>query len=511
MIPWLLMGLVGCVDYGFALDPAPLDGGEPLLRVDPQALGFGGVAASETVWQSVQLTSTGTAVVDVLALRLAGDSGFQLDADPTPLSLAPGEHWTLDVGFSPKAPGAQLAVLTVSSTDARDAEVPVTLLGEGLTPYLVITPADHDFGERTTGCEDEVRLTLQNTGNADLLIDDAQHADGSHFRLDDGPSWPLTLVPGGSTSGWVRFLPRSEGLLADVLDVASNDPRGLVSASQTGTGVSAGSGQDTWTVPTDVPVDLLFAIDRSGSMEDDALALAGEFDAFITAIELFATDWQIGVVTQDEGCFNEGILTPARPELSATFQTAVTTGDDREIVNDEALFQLVDAALGRAAPGLCNAGFSRPGTPKHVIVISDEPERSTEHAEAWTWDYWLTAFQDKLPAGSALTLSGVVDVDGCSEGADGYAEAIAATGGVALSICSDTWADHVADLAAATLASVFTFELSALPQAATLQVSVDGAGWTDWRWDEAANTVTVQGLSPGQTVQADYGLYASCD
>jgi len=506
---WLL--LTGCVDYGFVLDPGPLDGGEALLRVDPVEVGFGGVEAGETVWHPVTLTSMGTATVDVTALSLTGDHGFVIAQDPSPISLAPGESAALDVGFSPMAPGAQVGLLTVSSTDVFEPEQTVTLTGEGLTPQLTVTPQAHTFGTLLTGCEDEVRLTLQNTGNADLLIDDAVHTEGLHFDVQDGPTWPLTLAPGVSASAWVRFLPVSEGVHGDTLVVTSNDPRGEVTATQEGTAEGAGEGLDTWTVPADVPVDLLFAVDRSGSMEDDAQSLADNFEGFIAALETFATDWQVGVVTLDEGCLNEGVLTPDTLELGSRFETAVTTGEDRDIVNDEALFQLVDAALARADVGRCNAGFTRPATPLHVVVISDEPERSTEHAAAWTWDYWLTSFQARLPAGSTLTLSGVVDTDGCNEGAAGYSEAIGATGGVALSICTDAWADHVADLAAATQATVFTFQLSADPQPDTIQVAVDGAEHTAWAYDAAAKAVVVQELGAGQSIEARYALYASCD
>jgi hypothetical protein len=503
---------VGCVDYGFALDPGPLSGGEALIRVDPMAIGFGGVEAGETRVQPITVTSVGTAILDVSSLVLNGQDGFSLVSDPSPFSLDPGESLQVEVEFQPMAPGLQEAVLIVASSDSWTPEVSVDLTGEGLTPYLVITPETHTFGDLLAGCEEEVRLTFQNTGNADLVIEGTTHAEGLHFEFFDGPEMPLTLGPGAATSGWVRFLPLTAGDLSDQLWVDSTDPRGQQTVSQSGVGLSSGSGLDQWTVPAEVPVDLLFAVDRSGSMDDDAQALADNFEAFIAAVEVQASDWQLGVVTLDEGCFNEGVLTASTPDLDQAFRTAVTTGEDLDIVNDEALFQLVDAALARSSVGLCNAGFSRPNTPLHVVVISDEPERSTEVAAAWTWDHWLASFADHLPAGSTLTVSGVIDLSDCNEGSAGYAEAISASGGAALDICVDDWADHVAALAELTLAKVFTFPLSANPQPETVQVTVDGSDWLGaWAYDETANAVVVQDLTPGQQVEASYALYVDCN
>ena len=175
-----------------------------------------------------------------------------------------------------------------------------------------------------------------------------------------------------------------------------------------------------------------------------------------------------------------------------------------------ALFQLVDLALEEADGG-CNAGFLREDALLHVIVVSDEPERSTEQASAWTWGWYYDRWLDHVGGADLLRVSGVVDTEGCNEGDDGYDDAIAATDGEALSICSADWAGHVARLAEASINQLWTFDLTEVPAAGSLSVTVDGSAWTDWAWNTDRNTVTVDGVTAGQTVVVTYTIAQPCE
>jgi hypothetical protein len=283
----------------------------------------------------------------------------------------------------------------------------------------------------------------------------------------------------------------------------------VVTATQAAAGDPAETTTDHFETDTDPPVDVLLAVDRSASMEDDAILLGAAFSAFIDTIATVTGDWHLGVVTQDDGCFNGGVLTTGTPDLAATFATAVTTGSDLDIAHDEALLQMADAALGQTSSG-CNAGFLRDDALLHVVVVSDEPERSTEEASAWTWDHWVDRYYGYVSDPSLLMVSGIIDTDGCGEGDAGYAEAIAATGGEALSICTGDWSDRLATLAAASAAYTRTFPLSETPVADTIAVTIDGAETTGWTYDAAADTVTVDELEPGATVDVSYTIAQEC-
>jgi hypothetical protein len=97
----------------------------------------------------------------------------------------------------------------------------------------------------------------------------------------------------------------------------------------------------------------------------------------------------------------------------------------------------------------------------------------------------------------------------------GYAEAVAATGGVFLSICSN-WASP-SNLALLAEASVNqdTYVLTRTPVPATIEVFHNGTlrSASDWTYDASANSVTFVANIPteGDTVDITYGGAASCD
>ena len=211
--------------------------------------------------------------------------------------------------------------------------------------------------------------------------------------------------------------------------------------------------------------------------------------------------------TTDAGCFNNDVLKAWTPELSTEFAEAVTAGEDREISDDEALFKILDRGLRQL--DACNSGFRREDAPLHVIFVSDEPERSQEQAASWTYDYWLGEYNKVVPE-SLLTLSGVVDTEDCNEGDAGYSEAIAATGGLSMSICTTDWAQYAEDIALATLSNAWQFELTEQAASGSIQVQVDGTTSSRWTFNPGSNSVQMNGLQEASEVVITYSVQEEC-
>lgn len=510
LIPLLLV--VGCNDYGFNLKNTEGGGstGEPRIEVDPLALDFWEASLGETVELSFTVRSVGTAPLNVQSLTLGGDEDFALVSD-APVMLEPGSSQDYAVTFSPAASGARAGLVTVVSNDAETPSVDVALSGTGLVPWLEITPAEHDFGAVLVPCEDAVELTLQNVGTDDLVIADLALTGDEQLSLRETPELPLTLAPGGYTTVWVDLRPAAEGAIAGALSVDSNDPRGLQEAPLRADASVGETATDTFEVPEDPPVDILFAVDQSGSMDDDAASLAENFGEFIAVLEEHTGGWQLGVVTYDSGCVNGDVLDTDTPGAAALFTSAVTEGEDEDIEDDEALFQILDRALAQTDGDGCNAGLLREGSPLHVIVVTDEPERSTEEASAWTWDWFLGRWEGYVDSASLFLLSGIVDRDGCNEGADGYEQAIEATGGELLSICDSDWSDDAVALAEASTAFLYTFPLSEAAVESSIVLSIDGEIATEgWTYDAAGNAVVVEHPPEGAEIVVSYAVAASC-
>ena len=75
------------------------------------------------------------------------------------------------------------------------------------------------------------------------------------------------------------------------LTVVSNDPAGDQIATQSGEGEYISIYEQTWDNPVNPPSDIMFSVDLSCSMDDDAARLAGDFSNFIGQLSNYSTDW----------------------------------------------------------------------------------------------------------------------------------------------------------------------------------------------------------------------------
>ena len=170
------------------------------------------------------------------------------------------------------------------------------------------------------------------------------------------------------------------------------------------------------------PVDILFVVDNSGSMADEQINLARNFDKFINVLTQGAgNDYQIAVVSTDvlsmngerggdvvnnfstqppyfvtlaadgddtcgtvgidHGCFRGGSMKvvrssmPAAEQVSA-FQQNVRVGTCG--TGSELAMQAMALALDNTRPGGCNAGFLRPEANLVVVIVSDEENSAND-------------------------------------------------------------------------------------------------------------------------------------
>jgi hypothetical protein len=108
------------------------------------------------------------------------------------------------------------------------------------SPAIDFSPSTVDFGSVTSGQTKEAVVTVRNTGTAPLTIS-ALSLDNSVFSVVS-PSPPFTVAAGGRQDVTLRFAPKSAGALTGKLSIASNDPKGTVTVSLSGTGIASGGG-----------------------------------------------------------------------------------------------------------------------------------------------------------------------------------------------------------------------------------------------------------------------------
>lgn len=527
-VRWLVaVGLVaGCQqDFSVSRKEDPVEETYPLIEVEPLEIDFGLRRADEPQTRTVTLTNTGFALLDVSAISFAGGPSFTFTSadDPTadqPLVLDRGESYTVDVDFAPVEAGLLEGQVTIESNALNDQTVRVDVFAEGAVPDLVISPDPLAYGEQYIPCDTERPVVLENVGTEVLTITDIRF-DGAADFLDFGVAIPDTfdLPPGTNWTLPITFTPLEpqDDFFSAQLVVTSNDLAGDEAIEVTGRGRYVQEYTDTFIAPDEYPVDILFAVDQSCSMDSEATLLGTEFSRFIGALGTATQDWKIGVVTRDSGCFNSGILRSTTPGVGSVFASAVTQGSDGDGTTSltEKLFSLVEVALAKDSPSQCNWGFVERDEPLHIIFVSDEEEQSTR-----SWSQYLTMYQTDMRFttryASGITVHAIADLNracGDGTGSDGYRQMANATGGELLNICSPGWAQDLEDIANSAITDLAVFELThSGPDPASIVVRVNGTEWTtDWRYDPTRNAIVFDVLPPdGASIEVDYGVTPIC-
>ncbi len=516
----LLLALAGCSDNGFnSIGNNSL--GNPIIKVYPEYVDFGAVSLDdEPMVRTFTIESVGDMDLAIDSVGLDDNSSaFRMLTDVEGIVLPPGAKQDIEVEFFPLIANDNRGTSIVTSEDPVSPTLPVKLIGTGNVPELKISPDPMDVGSTFVGCSEDNHVTLTNVGLDTLVVDDIEQ-EGASFRLLDGLELPLTLEVGESADVSFTFDPSDDVEYTSEIGVTSNEPLGYRSASQIGAGKFSGEFADKWEIPEDQPTDVLFIVDQSGSMDDNAAALGAQFDYYINNLSLFTGDWQIMVANTASGCNTTGILTPSTLDYVAKFQAEINTGDGQQYIDDpEMLLTAADNSIQAALPGAggCNDGFMRTGSILHIILVSDEPEQSPNG-----WDWYVDRIIAAKGDPSKTRISSVAgNMDGtCTEaGASsapgvGYFEATQATGGVYLDICSD-WASNMEALALAS-AQLDTFPLSNDPVIDTIVVTLNGQTITEgWYYDAESNSVvfTESEIIPtsGDLVDIQYGGAAPCD
>jgi predicted phage tail protein len=114
-----------------ALNGAGVAQSTPTLTVSSTSLSFGKVNVGSSGSQSVTLTSTGTAALQVYSATLTG-STFALTVPTLPVTLQPGQLLVLQVAFQPTSSGASTGTLNISSNSSGSTTATVDLSGTGV-------------------------------------------------------------------------------------------------------------------------------------------------------------------------------------------------------------------------------------------------------------------------------------------------------------------------------------------------------------------------------------------
>jgi hypothetical protein len=247
----------------------------PALSASPTSFSFGSINIGSTATNTLTLTNNGTVSVTVSSVTASG-AGFSVTGFAFPATLAAGQSLAGTVSFKPTAAGSATGSVAVSS-NASPLNISLSGTGVAVAPVAAITPTSVAFGNINTGTTQSRAITIQNTGNANLVVSGVA-TTGAGFSAT-GFTLPLTLAPGTSANGSVSFAPAAAGSTTGSLTVTSNAPG--ASSALSGTGIQP--------VLTVTPTSVAFASVTTGTTSTQPLTLRNSGTATLNVSQLSVT------------------------------------------------------------------------------------------------------------------------------------------------------------------------------------------------------------------------------
>ncbi len=535
---FLLAGLgviaMGCNEYELIeedkFEEYEGEGLQPDIEVAPGSIAFGELnvfdddgAASATVSEIVTVSNVGEGDLHIESINLNGDGvEFELSAISSVL-IEPEGSAQFTVSFTPQTAADYDDSVLIESDDPDEPTVEVPLTGTGIAPVIDVSPAEFDFGSLYIGCDAMQAFTISNIGNADLEVTGFEFNTGSaDFDFDDSEDingdLPWLLTAGASAEVSVEYVPFDEYDDLAYLTVQSTDPyTPEVMSIIDGVGELYGENLDVFEQPIKGETDIIFAVDRSCSMNDDITNVQNNFDTFVNTLAGLDADYQVAATVEDSGCINGSDLyidnTFSASDASTTVTTMINLGGSYGS-NTERAFMLMEANLAETGSGGCNEGLVREDASLNIVLVSDEPEQSVNN-----YAYYVSLFQSLKDNADDVVIHAIGgDYPGGCGSASAYTgayEATVATGGLFLSICATDWGTHLEALAEGSATDLSSFELSDWPVEETIVVKIDGVTTTiGWEYNPTDNAIDFdEDYVPegGSTIEVEYALFGDCD
>ena len=225
------ISLTNCAGYTSA-STQPSSG---ILSASATTLAFGSVAVGSTATQSLSVTNTGTAAVDITGASISG-TGFSVMSGNGAASLAVGQSAMIQVQFAPSSAASMTGSIVVAS-NASNPSLTIALTGTGTQPSILVTPSSVSFGSVPVGTTATQSISLKNVGTANLSVS-ADSVTGTGFAVTAFSA--QTLAPGNSMSFNATFTPNSTASVTGSISVTTDAPGSPTVIPLSGTGTQAG-------------------------------------------------------------------------------------------------------------------------------------------------------------------------------------------------------------------------------------------------------------------------------
>lgn len=210
---------------------------QPTLSLSATSISFPNtVVGATSAVQTVTLTNSGTASLDITSLTTGGANAAEFTRGgtcPATGSVAAGANCTITYTFAPTALGARAGTLTIASNNpGGNATLALSGMGIANTPTFSSTPATLTFNTPVGMTSAPQNVTVTNTGGGTLAVTTAT-ADNAAFTVTLGNCAALTNTQ--SCTIGVTFAATSTTPVTGTLTINHN-AGAAVTVALTGTG-----------------------------------------------------------------------------------------------------------------------------------------------------------------------------------------------------------------------------------------------------------------------------------
>lgn len=195
----------------------------PEIDIDPMSLNFGNIDVGNTFDLTTTIDNLGNADLTVSGLTVDNDAYTIITPSLVPFVLSVAGSTEATIRFTPVVAGTITSTFTVASDDLDEAEVGVSLSGNGIMyPEIDVVPTSLSYGSVDAGSISDLITTISNTGN-DTLIVSGMTVDNDTYTIISPIDVPFNVSASGSTDAIVRYSPLLGGTDTGTFTISSDD------------------------------------------------------------------------------------------------------------------------------------------------------------------------------------------------------------------------------------------------------------------------------------------------